>query len=115
MRNYRIAKNTIISYTFLMVYGLTIDENIFPAAKFSNMGILLNVALPLVMAGAGLIFLMMMLMGAFNILSHGDNPEAIKKGYATITYSVIGLIIVIASFLAVRVIGAIIGAQLLPQ
>jgi hypothetical protein len=98
-----------------MVQALTIDENIFPAAKFSNIGILLNVALPLVMAGAGLIFLAMMLMGAFNIISHGDNPEALKKAYSTMTYSVIGLIIVIASFLAVRVIGSIIGAQLLPQ
>ncbi|MFZ6035265.1 MAG: hypothetical protein ACOYUB_03935 [Patescibacteria group bacterium] len=98
-----------------MVYALTIDESTFPAAKYSNLGILLNVALPLVMAGAGLIFLSMMLMGAFNIITHGDQPDALKKAYSTMTFAVVGLLIVIASFLIVRVIGSIIGAQLLPQ
>ncbi len=98
-----------------MVYAIDINPTTFPAAKFSNIGMLLNVALPLIMAGAGLIFLTMTLMGAFNILTHGDNPEALKKAYSTMTYAVVGLLIVVASFIAVRVIGAIIGAQLIPQ
>lgn len=98
-----------------MVYAVEINSTSFPAAKFSNIGILLNVALPLVMAGAGLMFLVMLLMAAFRIITHGDQPEMIKKAYSSMTYAVIGLIVVIASFLAVRVIGAIIGAQLIPQ
>jgi hypothetical protein len=98
-----------------MVYAVEINSTSFPAAKFSNIGMLLNVALPLVMAGAGLMFLVMLLMAAFRIITHGDQPEMIKKAYSSMTYAVIGLIVVIASFLAVRVIGAIIGAQLIPQ
>ena len=98
-----------------MVYGLEIDETTFPAARFANISSLLNIALPLVMAGAGLVFLMMALMSAFNILTHGDNPEILKKSYASVMTAVIGLIIVIASFLIVRVLGGLIGAQLLPQ
>jgi len=97
-----------------MVYALTIDETSFPAAKFGNIGQILNIALPLVIAGAGMVFLAMALFGAFGIITHGDNPDALKKAYSTITYAAIGLIIVIASFLAVRVIGAIIGANLIP-
>lgn len=98
-----------------MVYGLEINETTFPTARFANISSLLNIALPLVLAGAGLVFLMMALMSAFNILTHGDNPEILKKAYSSIIYAVVGLIIVIASFLIVRLIGGLIGAQLLPQ
>lgn len=100
----------------MLLAQVKIDQNIFPAAKFSNFGILLNLVLPLVMSGAGLIFLFMMLYSAFNILTHGDNPDALKKAYGSMVFAVIGLILVIASFLAVRIIGKMIGAgDLIPQ
>lgn len=98
-----------------MVYGLEINETTFPTARFANISSLLNIALPLVLAGAALTFLMMSLMSAFNILTHGDNPDVLKKAYASLVFAVVGLIIVIASFVVVRVIGGLIGAQLLPQ
>jgi len=96
-----------------MVYALTIDKNTFPAAKFSNFGDLLGIVLPLVTAGAGLIFLTMTLMAAFNIIRGGDNPETLKKAYSSIVFSVIGLFLVIVSYLMVKLIGTLIGAQLL--
>ena len=97
-----------------MVYALTIDSTTFPAAKFSNIGTVLNIALPLTMAGAAMIFLAMTLMAAFNIITHGDNPDALKKVYSSLIFSVVGILIVMSSYLVVRVIGGIIGAQLLP-
>ncbi|KKP65569.1 MAG: hypothetical protein UR68_C0028G0058 [Candidatus Roizmanbacteria bacterium GW2011_GWA2_35_19] len=97
-----------------MVYALTIDSTTFPAAKFSNIGTVLNIVLPLTMAGAAMIFLAMTLMAAFNIITHGDNPDALKKAYSSLIFSVVGILIVMSSYLVVRVIGGIIGAQLLP-
>jgi len=99
-----------------MVYAMTIDANTFPAAKFSTVSTLLNIVLPLVMTGAGLIFLSMLLMAAFRIITNGDNAEALKKAYSSMMFSVIGLLIVISSFLVVRVIGSLLGAgNLIPQ
>ena len=97
-----------------MVYALSIDSTTFPAAKFSNIGTVLNIVLPLTMAGAAMIFLAMTLMAAFNIITHGDNPDALKKAYSSLIFSVVGILIVMSSYLVVRVIGGIIGAQLLP-
>lgn len=95
---------------------MTIDANTFPAAKFSTVSTLLNIVLPLVMTGAGLIFLSMLLMAAFRIITNGDNAEALKKAYSSMMFSVIGLLIVISSFLVVRVIGSLLGAgNLIPQ
>ena len=97
-----------------MVYALSIDSTTFPAAEFSNISSVLNIVLPLTMAGAAMIFLAMTLMAAFNIITHGDNPDALKKAYSSLIFSVVGILIVISSYLVVRVIGGIIGAQLLP-
>lgn len=98
-----------------MVYALTIDSTSFPAAKIASIGQIMNLALPLALTGAGLIFLVMTLSAAFNILIHGDNPDALKKAYGSITTAVLGLIIVIASFLAIQLLGAVLKTDIIPK
>ena len=90
-----------------MVQAFTIDSNSFPAAKVTSIGQIVSLALPLAMTGAGLIFLVITLKAAFDILRNGDNPDALKKAYAAITNAVLGLIIVIVSFLVVRLLGVV--------
>ncbi|MCL4377811.1 MAG: hypothetical protein M1409_05430 [Actinobacteria bacterium] len=49
-------------------------------------------------------------------MTNGDNAEALKKAYSSMIFAVVGLLIVIGSFLIVRVIGSMIGAgNLIPQ
>ncbi|MFA6017188.1 MAG: hypothetical protein WC744_03825 [Patescibacteria group bacterium] len=98
-----------------MVYAFTINSTSFPAAKVANVGQLLNLALPLALTGAGLIFLVITLKAAFDILTNGDNPDALKKAYAAITNAVLGLIIVVASFLAVQLLGVVLKTNILPK
>jgi hypothetical protein len=90
-----------------MVQAFSINPTSFPAAKIGNVGQIVNLALPLAMTGAGLIFLFVTLNAAFNILKNGDNPDALKKAYASIMYAVIGLFIVIASYLVIQLLGVI--------
>ena len=94
-----------------MIYAIEINSQTFAPAKITSISTLLNVVLPLLTTGAGLIFLVMALFGAFNLLIHGDNPEAVKKAYGTITYAVLGLLIVIGSFIAVRLIGKMLNIE----
>ncbi|MCR4276614.1 MAG: hypothetical protein NUV87_00635 [Candidatus Roizmanbacteria bacterium] len=98
-----------------MVHAYTINPTNFPAAKIGNVGQIVNLALPLAMTGAGLIFLTVTLKAAFDILRNGDNPDALKKAYGSITTAVIGLIIVIASFLVVQLIGVALKTSILPK
>jgi len=90
-----------------MIYAFTINPTSFPAAKVSKIGDIVNLALPLMMTGAGLIFLFVTLNAAFSILRNGDNPDALKKAYAAITTAVIGLIIVVASYLVIQLLGIV--------
>lgn len=98
-----------------MVYALTINQDSFPAAKVAKIGDIMNLVLPLMLTGAGLIFLVMTLKAAFDILTNGDNPDALKKAYASIIYAFIGLIIVVASFLAIRLLGVVLNTDIIPK
>jgi len=48
-------------------------------------------------------------------LTNGDNPDAFKKAYTSITTAVIGLIIVVASFLAIQLLGVILKTDIIPK
>lgn len=98
-----------------MIQAFTINQNSFPAAKIDNIGKIVNLALPLMMTGAGLIFLFITLNAAFSILRNGDNPDALKKAYASITTAVLGLVIVIVSFLAIQILGVVLKTDILPK
>ena len=98
-----------------MVYALTIDSTSFPAAKITNISQIVNLALPLAMTGAGLIFLVITLKAAFDILTHGDNPDDLKKAYASMVTAVLGLIIIIGSYLAIQLLGVVLKTDIIPK
>jgi hypothetical protein len=98
-----------------MVQAFTINRDSFPAAKIDNIGKIVSLALPIMMTGAGLIFLVITLKAAYDILTHGDNPDALKKAYGSITTAVLGLVIVIVSFLAIQILGIVLKTDILPK
>lgn len=83
------------------------DPNIFKPAQFADLGAILNLVLPILMSIIALIFLCMLIWGAFTILTAGGNAEQVKKGQQIFTYSVFGLIIIITSYLFVKILGTI--------
>ncbi len=98
-----------------MVYAFTIDSTSFPAAKIVSISQIMNLALPLAMTGAGLIFLVITLKAAFDILRNGDNPDIIKKAYSSIVTAILGLIIVVVSYLAIRLLGVVLKTDIIPK
>lgn len=92
-----------------MIYALTIDQNSFAPAKISSISTLMNIILPLLTTGAALACLVMALYGAYMYLTNGDKPDVLKKAQGIIIYALIGLIIVVSSFVAVQIIGKIFG------
>src|SRR3990167_3372481 len=92
----------------MKVYALDFsDPNTNPLARFSTFAHLLNVFIPLLIVGAALLLLVMLLYGAFTILTAAGNPENIKKAQKIFTFAILGLIVVILSFLFVKLISII--------
>ena|SRR3990172_2850903 len=90
------------------VYALDLsDPNVNPFARISTFAHLLNVILPLLIVGAALLLLVMLLYGGFNWIKAGGNPENLGKAQKTMTFAILGLIIVVLSFLFVKLISII--------
>jgi len=90
-----------------MIYAIEINPTNFAPAKIATIPTLMKIILPLLMAGAALFFLIILLQTAFKILTAGENKEIVAKSQKTIGFAVLGLIIVVSSFLLVRIISKI--------
>lgn len=88
-----------------------INETSFPAAKFSDLGKILNLLLPLSGVVAALIFLVMILQAAFIILTGEGKPDNVAKAQKMLMFAVIGLLLVISAFVIVKLIGVIFNIQ----
>jgi len=95
-----------------MVFAIDINPSSFAPAKITSIATLMKVILPLLMLGAGLFFLVILLQAAFKILTAGDNKETVAKAQKTIGFAVLGLILIVSSFLLVRIIGMILKVPL---
>jgi len=80
---------------------------IFPPARFANIGSFLNLIIPLLMGTAAIIFLFMLIWGGYAILTAGGNPENIKKAQKIFQFSFLGFIIIMVSYLLVKILGVI--------
>lgn len=92
----------------MIVYAIDLsDPNVNPLAKFAKIADLMNIFLPLLMIGAAFVLLVMLLYGGYLRITAGDNPENVTKAQRTMTYAILGLVIIIISFAVVRLITAI--------
>lgn len=83
------------------------DPNNFRPSQFSDLGKILNLIFPLLMSGTAVILLFVLIWGGITILTAGGNPEKLKKGQQTFTYGIFGLVIIVTSYLFVKILGAV--------
>ena len=83
------------------------NSNTFAPAKLTSISTILNFVIPFITIGAAGAFLFMLLYAAFTWVTAGDNPENLTKAYKIMTYSVLGLVMVIFSYLAIKLIGVV--------
>jgi len=89
-----------------------INRASFTPAKFGDIASLINIVIPFLLIGVVVIFLVMLLLGAFTWITSGGTPENLKKAKGIFTFALLGLIIVLLSFLAVRVINNLLGLNI---
>ncbi|PIY72398.1 hypothetical protein COY87_01190 [Candidatus Roizmanbacteria bacterium CG_4_10_14_0_8_um_filter_33_9] len=91
-----------------MVYALNLaDPTVNPTARIGTISTLVNVIVPLLISFGGFIFLIMLLVGAFTYLTSAGQQEQLKKAQQTLSFAVLGLVIIICSFIIVKIIGMI--------
>ncbi len=95
-----------------MVYALDIgNSSVNPIAKFSTVASIVNVIVALLVTGAGIVALLMAFYGAYMIITAAGDPEKYKKAQAVFKFTIIGLVIVLLSFLMLQLIKFLFGNQ----
>jgi len=92
---------------FLTQVNPTTLPTLFPPARFANISSFLNLIIPLLMSLAAVVFLFMLIWGGYAILTASGNPENIKKAQKIFQFSFLGFIIIIVSYLLVKILGII--------
>lgn len=65
---------------------------------------------------AGIWFIFNFIIGAFGFLTAGGSEEGIKKATAKIGQSILGLVVVVAAYAVISLLGALLGFEILnPQ
>ena len=88
------------------------QESVNPIAKFDSITKIVNLLLPVMMIVGGFITLSMLLLGAYRYLTSDGNPEKISKAQSVMVYAVIGLILIVASFIITKIIGSVFNVTL---
>lgn len=79
------------------------------ASTAMNLGWLIGLVMSWVYPFAGLVLFFALVAAGYDYVTSSGDPAKIESAWAKITYSVVGLIILIASYLAIRIAGAILG------
>lgn len=61
---------------------------------------------------AAIAFFAMLLFGGFKFVTSGGDPKNVASARATLTYAVIGIILVVVSWLILQLIGQITGTNI---
>ena len=96
--------------------GVNIGEYFTPALKgFTTVSALINVLLPNIFTIAGVIALAGVVIAGFNVISHGvsGKSEGLQKSKQSLTYSIMGLVLIFAAYFIMEIIQTILGYNLL--
>jgi len=95
--------------------GVDIKEVFGPAKQFGDISSLFNVLLPNILVIAGIIVLVLFIVGGFSYMmgGSGGDPQKAEKGKQAITAAVTGLFLIICAYFIMRIIEYITGINFL--
>lgn len=80
-------------------------------AQLSNLEVVFKNVVNVILGFAGIAFFVLLLIGGFKYLTSGGDPKAVEGAKKTITYAIGGLLVIVLSFLILKLIQAITGVD----
>lgn len=75
-----------------------------PAAKLSDLQIYFKNVVSVLLELGGITLFVMLIIGGFNYLTSGGNPQQAEAAKKTITYAILGMLLLASSFLILKLI-----------
>lgn len=99
-------KAGLVSAFFVLIS--TIQAVTSPAyaapAQLSDIGKVIQNVIGLLAPAAAIAFLLVFIVGAYKYMTSGGDPKATASARATLTYAIIGVILVVVSYLVLKLI-----------
>lgn len=95
----------------MIVHALNWVEGDHPWKRFDSVASLVNIFSPMLITGGAILFLVMTLSAGFTVLTAAGSAEKLAKAQKTFMFAIIGLLIVITSYITVRLLGSILGIE----
>ena len=99
----------------MAVGDLTLPNYGATGFKYENrtIGDIFSEILPYLYVIAGLILLVMLIMGGLGLMTAAGNPDKMKAGYGKITNALIGFLIIFVSYFVVQLVETILGIKIM--
>jgi len=78
-----------------------------------TLGEIVSGLLPYLFAGAGLLLLLYLLLGGFQLMTSGGDPKKTQEAKGKITNALVGFIIVFIAYWLVQIVGKILGIEII--
>lgn len=82
-------------------------------ATYGSASDLINAVLPNVYVAAGLVLFFMFILGGFNVISGSSDAHKMEEGKKTITFAIMGLLVVFGSYWIIQIIQIVTGLEIL--
>jgi cytochrome bd-type quinol oxidase subunit 2 len=86
-------------------------DNVNGVATLQGLEGLFNNLISAILALAGIVLFLLLLLGGFKYLTSGGDPKAAESARNTLTYAIFGLLIIVLSFLILLFIEDFTGAE----
>lgn len=94
------------------VYAIDLSEAFGPAKYFNSIASFITLLIPLIFAAASIVTLGMLILGSYIFLTAGGDPENLQKSKKIFKWAILGFVMVIISFILVRLIARILNINL---
>ena len=88
------------------------DPNGQDPAQLGDLEVVFARVLTVALSLAGIAFFVMILIGGYRYLTAGDNPKNAEAAQKTLTFAVVGFVLVVASWLIIQIIEEFTGLNL---
>ncbi len=95
------------------VRAVDISTDFAPAKNFGSIASFINLFIPLIMVIAAVLTLVMFLWGGYTYVTAGGESEKLDQAKKNFTFAIIGLVIIVSSFLFAKLIAKILGITIL--
>ena len=82
-----------------------------PAAKLTELQGVFEKAISAILGLAGIVLFLMLIMGGFRYITSGGDQKKASEARGTLTFAIIGLVVIAGAFLILRFIEDFTGAQ----